>query len=46
MMINILSLNCVLEKIGYNKTVTETYKPVVEKCGQGAGSCFISQKCD
>lgn len=33
-------------KLGYNKTVTETYKPVVEKCGQGAGSCFISKNCD
>lgn len=30
-------------KLGYNKTVTKTYKPVVEKCGQGEGSCFISQ---
>ena len=33
-------------KLWYNKTVTKTYKPVVEKCGQGEGSCFISQKCD
>ena len=33
-------------KLGYNKTVTKTYKPVVEKCGQGAGSCFISKNCD
>ena len=39
-------LNYSVAELRYNKTVTETYKPVVEKCGQGAGSCFISQKCD